>query len=92
MENHTENGTIILSLLKEIEKDNNITITNGYYSSSHPLVSATIYLSNQYLTGQNCYNIEYIKKNGFDIFPGEVDRFGWLTGCIQLENGIIIFG
>jgi hypothetical protein len=29
---------------------------------------------------------------GYFIFPGERDRFGWLTGCIQTKKGIIVFG
>jgi hypothetical protein len=30
--------------------------------------------------------------HGYFIFPGERDRFGWLTGCIQTKKGIIVFG
>lgn len=29
---------------------------------------------------------------GYFIFPGERDRFGWLTACIQTRKGIIVFG
>jgi hypothetical protein len=29
---------------------------------------------------------------GYFIFPGERDRFGWLTACIQTKKGIIVFG
>jgi hypothetical protein len=29
---------------------------------------------------------------GYFIFPGERDRCGWLTGCIQTKKGIIVFG
>ena len=29
---------------------------------------------------------------GYFVFPGERDRFGWLTGCIQTKKGIIVFG
>ncbi len=28
---------------------------------------------------------------GFDVFAGEKDRFGWLTGCIQTSKGLIMF-
>jgi hypothetical protein len=31
-------------------------------------------------------------QNGFSVFAGERDRFGWLTGCIQTEKGIIVYG
>lgn len=40
----------------------------------------------------NWENIELLKNSGFDIYPGEKDRFGWLNGCIKLKNGIIVFG
>ena len=29
---------------------------------------------------------------GFEVFPGERDSFGWLTGCIQTSKGILIYG
>jgi hypothetical protein len=40
----------------------------------------------------NWDNIDKVKKAGFDVFPGDKDGFGWLTGCIQTNKGIIIFG
>ena len=30
--------------------------------------------------------------HGYFVFPGERDRFGWLTGCLRTKKGIIIFG
>jgi len=33
-----------------------------------------------------------LSENGFYVFPGERDRFGWVTGCIQTKKGIIVFG
>jgi hypothetical protein len=33
-----------------------------------------------------------IKEAGYDIFPGERDGFGWLTGCIQTKKGVVMFG
>lgn len=35
---------------------------------------------------------DFLKMNGFYVFPGERDRFGWLTGCIQTTKGIVVFG
>ncbi len=26
------------------------------------------------------------------IYPGERDRFGWVTACIQTKKGFIVFG
>ena len=37
-------------------------------------------------------NHEILKEAGFSVFPGERDRFGWLTGCIQTKKGIIVYG
>jgi len=37
-------------------------------------------------------NHDVLNKNGFSVFAGERDRFGWLTGCIQTEKGIIVYG
>ncbi|MED0738985.1 hypothetical protein [Aneurinibacillus thermoaerophilus] len=36
--------------------------------------------------------IEELKENGFRVFPGETDGFGWLTGCIETQKGIVVFG
>lgn len=38
--------------------------------------------------------ILHLKKRGYDVFPGEQDSFGWLTGCVQ-KNGddrILVYG
>jgi hypothetical protein len=32
------------------------------------------------------------KQHGYFIFPGERDRFGWVTACLQTKKGIIVFG
>jgi hypothetical protein len=43
--------------------------------------------------GQNIWdNHEILADAGFSVFPGERDRFGWLTGCIQTKKGIIVYG
>lgn len=35
---------------------------------------------------------EFHKEHGYFVFPGERDRFGWLTACLQTDKGIIVFG
>ena len=35
---------------------------------------------------------ELYHDHGYFVFPGERDRFGWLTACIQTKKGIIVFG
>lgn len=88
-----EELNLIILLLKAIERDSSAQKINDVYLANHPLVNSVTYLSNYFLTGDDrLKNMEYIRKKGFNIFPGDQDRFGWLTGCIQLKNGIIIFG
>jgi hypothetical protein len=31
-------------------------------------------------------------EHGYFIFPGERDRFGWLTACLRTTKGVIAFG
>jgi len=87
---------LLILLLKTIELDEDIKIYNNYYTNKHPLVKSVTYIANKYLIDDEGYpnreNMEKLKQGGFPIFPGETDRFGWLTGCIQLKNGIIVFG
>jgi len=42
--------------------------------------------------GCNLDNINKLKEAGFDVFAGEKDSFGWLTGCIRTSKGIIVYG
>ncbi len=89
----TEDLDLIIYLLKRIEVDDSVEITNTSYKYLHPLVQSVIYLADILLTGEDKFqNMKYIQQKGFPIFPGEQDSFGWLTGCIQLKKGIIMFG
>ena len=84
---------LIIALLQAIVADDDIKMNGENYDSAHPLVNAVIYLANEYLTSDERHtHMRVIKEKGFHIFPGEQDRFGWLTGCIQLPRGIIVFG
>jgi len=40
----------------------------------------------------NWENHDILKKEGFHVYAGEQDRFGWLTGCIQTNKGILVYG
>ena len=40
----------------------------------------------------NMDNHTILREKGFDVFPGETDSFGWLTGCVQTKKGILVFG
>jgi hypothetical protein len=84
---------LIIGLVKAVEEDDTIRITRDIYDHSHPLVNAIIYLANTYLTLDDRHeHLRVLKQHGIEVFPGEQDRFGWLTGCIQLSRGQIVFG
>ena len=40
----------------------------------------------------NYDNKKILEDNGFKIYPGEKDSFGWLTGIIERNNRKLIFG
>ena len=86
--NTVDDISVIIYLLKKIDEDDSINL-----KEKHVLIDAVIYLADEYLTGDdNFKNIITVRESGFHVFAGEQDRFGWLTGCIQLKRGIIMFG
>lgn len=92
----TDNLELLISLLKYIDSDESIDVIGEYYSNRHPLVNAVKFLADEYLIGDDGHpdrdSMDIIIRAGFPIFPGEQDRFGWLTACIELSRGIIMFG
>lgn len=91
-----ESLELLIMLLKRIDSDNSIEVYNEQYSITHPLVDSVKFLANECLINNDGQpdreNMDTVVEAGFIIFPGEMDRFGWLVGCIQLSRGIIIFG
>lgn len=87
---------LLVQLLKAIDSDTTIELIGEYYTNTNPLVIAVKYLANKHLIGDDGHpdrnNMDVISTAGFPIFPGEQDRFGWLTACIELSRGIIMFG
>jgi hypothetical protein len=65
-----------------------------YYDESHPVIRDIIGYATEYLTtGPDvhfCRNM--LREAGYPVYPGEVDRFGWLTAYFQMKEGIILFG
>lgn len=84
--------SVIIYLLKKIDEDETID-SEMINKAMHPLVKAVVYLADEYLTGDdNFKNIITVRKAGYDVYAGEQDRFGWLTGCIEMKRGVIVFG
>lgn len=42
--------------------------------------------------GCNWGNIELIKKRGYNVYPGDRDSFGWLTGVVERGGVKLIYG
>lgn len=87
---------LLINILMVIDDDYDITVHNELFDNSNPLVIAAKFLADKCLIGDDGHPIreemDKVSEAGFSIFPGEMDRFGWLTGCIQLTRGIIVFG
>ena len=87
---------LLIHLLKYIDNDTTIQINNNQYDRTHSLIMAVLHLANESLIGDDGHpdrkNMDKVSQKGFPIFPGEMDRFGWVTGCIELSSGIIVFG
>lgn len=42
----------------------------------------------------NWSNIKKLKELGFDVYAGEKDSFGWLTGCVEYPDHerVVVYG
>lgn len=70
---------------------------NVLHDEDHTLVSVIRNLATSLLISDNGdpdFDTidELFHTHGYFIFPGERDRFGWLTACLQTKKGIIVFG
>ena len=86
----------LVRLLKAQEMNPDIAQDNGYFNQNTPEMRAIVSLATELLIddqGQcNWDNIDILQEEGFYVFPGERDSFGWLTGCISMMNGTIVYG
>lgn len=82
---------ILILILKKIDAEEAFD-----FRQDHPLVAAVKHLANECLIGEDGHpdrpNIVKVCEAGFPVLPGEMDRFGWVTGVIELERGKIVFG
>jgi hypothetical protein len=63
----------------------------------HPLIDEIRFIAERFLITDNGEPVfdeidRLYKEHGYFVFPGERDRFGWVTACIQTKKGIIVFG
>ena len=79
----------LISLLSRVDNDTSISL-----DSSCSLINDIVDLATMYLTtGPEVHSYrERLRMAGYPVYPGEVDRFGWLTAYFQMKRGIILFG
>ena len=90
----------VLEALEKLYNDqNNFYRKNGWtgFNESY-LYNEVVGLCNEYLIsndGQcNLDNINILRSNGYKVYAGEKDSFGWLTGCVKKNNDerVIVYG
>ena len=63
----------------------------------HPLITEIQFIATRFLIndkGEPEFDeIDRLhKEHGYFVYPGERDRFGWVTACLQTKKGFIVFG
>jgi hypothetical protein len=89
----------MIHLLETIEKtdlpDNSMQNLNTI-DCIREIINKLLPLANTLLIDDNGINVwenhDLLDTHGFRVFPGEQDRFGWLTGCIQTKKGFVVYG
>lgn len=90
----------LVALLRQLESDPTIKsskyLTDGEEGTRHPLIEdIDTAACNALITDKGSvsyYAIEQLKAYGYKVTKGESDSFGWLSGCIHTNKGIIVFG
>lgn len=90
----------LVKVLKQIESEDKILkakyLTDGRIDKRHPLINKADTLACEKLITDsgscNWNNIKSLKEQGYNVFAGEKDSFGWLTGCIRTSKGIVVYG
>lgn len=77
--------------VKTAEEDNEIYLDN----KDSEVCKLEAYACGALITpsgGCNWDNINKLRNEGFSVFAGEKDSFGWLIGCIRTAKGILTYG
>lgn len=90
----------LISILKQIDDEeiSVMTIGNvikGMRGDNIDLILIESLADELLITEQgqcNWPNIRRLKNEGYNIYAGDKDDFGWLTGCIETKKGIIVYG
>lgn len=90
---------LLIALEKLYSDQDNIYQEDGWTSfNENKIYNDVVSLCDKYLitnVGQcNWDNIRVLRNNGYRVFAGEKDSFGWLTGCVQKNNDkrVVVYG
>jgi len=66
-------------------------------ATDHPIVDEIEFIATQlFIDDEGSPKFDEMdtlhKVYGYFIYPGELDRFGWVTACLRTKKGIIVFG
>jgi hypothetical protein len=85
----------LIDLIAQVEKDDSIPEC-GFILFEHPIIHEIKSIADTLLItdrgGCNWANIEILIDNSIEVFPVELDRFGWILGGIRTTKGIITYG
>jgi hypothetical protein len=87
----------LIYILHKIDKDGTLIVRqDGHYCLSQPIIAEAVKLANDCLIDDdghiNRKHIDMVVMEDFPTYAGDMDRYGWLTGIIELSRGIIMFG
>lgn len=85
----------LITLLCEVDQDPKLFRTDmDQYDMYHPTIEKIIIIATDYLTvGTDVLHYRNkLRLAGYPVYPGEVDRFGWLTAYFRMKEGILLFG
>jgi hypothetical protein len=89
----------LVSYLIQLEKSLLPDVTEDIYllDIDHPHVQMIRNLASDFLIKDDGTpdfdQIDHLYHTyGYFIFPGERDRYGWLSACLRTTKGLIVFG
>jgi hypothetical protein len=87
----------LITTLHKIDKDTTLIVRqDGHYCLSQQIIKDAVELANDCLIDDGGHiirkHIDLVVMEEFPTYAGDMDRYGWLTGIIELSRGIIMFG
>lgn len=78
----------LIELLKKVESETDPVQIGELMEQAASLATKTLIVGNKVPNNL----IEKMAEYGYEVYPGDRDSFGWLTGCLKTRRGVIVFG